>query len=232
MPRRLLFGFEVRAAQSKGENPGSRITFFELDFFSVTGVGARVLLLRRLLLFGGPRCEAAAEGGGPSELPELRRGGCRVLGGERLFVWDGRGLGPGGGGGGIREPPVVDGCRGGAWDGGCDGWAFGAALSRAVGVDCPIPRRNCGMDGIVGLDVSLSPLSRLSVGTARTGGGALEADALGVLWESSSVSIFGVEGPEPCFSCTRSSAVEMVTVASGLGSGGARGRGSVQLRGG
>jgi hypothetical protein len=171
-----LFGFAVRAAQSKGENPGSRITFFEF-FFSVTGVGANVLVLRRLLLFGGPRCEAAADGGGPRELPE-RRGGWR-LGGERLLVWDVRGLGPGGGGGGIREPPVVDGCRGAARDG-CDGWGFGAALSRSVGFDCP-PRRNCGMDGIVGSDVSLSSLSRLSVGTARTGGGALEADALGVL---------------------------------------------------
>jgi hypothetical protein len=46
-----------------------------LGFFSVTGVGARVLLLRRLLLVRGPRCEAAADGGGLSELPELRRGG-------------------------------------------------------------------------------------------------------------------------------------------------------------
>ena len=89
------------------------------------------------------------------------------------------------------------------------------------------------MDGIVGLGVSLSPLSRQSVGTARTRGGALEADALGVLWESSSsVSISGVEGPGPCFPGTGLSAVELVTVASGLGSGGASGRGSVQLRGG
>lgn len=91
----------------------------------------------------------------------------------------------------------------------------------------------CEMDGIVGgCDVLLSPLSRLNVGTARTGSGALDAEALGVLWESSSsVSIAGVETCEPCFRWG-SSVVSAATGAPGLGSGGAKERGSAQLRGG
>ena len=35
-------------------------------------------------MLGGPRWEAAADGGGPREDP-LRRGGCRVLVGARRF---------------------------------------------------------------------------------------------------------------------------------------------------
>jgi hypothetical protein len=92
----------------------------------------------------------------------------------------------------------------------------------------------CEMDGVVvGCDVLLSPLSKLNVGTARTGSGALDAEALGVLWDtSSSVSIDGVETREPCFRCTGSSAVSVATGAPGLGSGEAKERGSAQLRGG
>ena len=95
------------------------------------------------------------------------------------------------------------------------------------------------MDGIVAGDVPLS-LSKLSSGTARTGSGALEADAFGVLWVSSSESI-GVEALESCFSCTGSWDVVAASGASGLGSGGpvgsvgsggAKERCSAQLRGG
>lgn len=90
------------------------------------------------------------------------------------------------------------------------------------------------MDGnVAGCDALLSPLSRLNVGTVRTGSGALDAEALGVLWESSSsVSIDGVETREPCFRCTGSSAVSVATCAPGFGSGGAKEGGSAQLRGG
>ena len=165
------------------------------------------------------------------------------MGVRRFACVAGRGRGTGGGG--IREAaPVVvafggmgDGCGfgGGARDGCGGGWNFGAALSRVVEDACSaVPFTGCEMDGIVaGCDVLLSPLSRLNVGTARTGSGALDAEALGVLWESSSsVSIAGVETCDPCFRCTGSSVVSAATGAPGLGSGGAKERGSAQLRGG
>jgi hypothetical protein len=86
------------------------------------------------------------------------------------------------------------------------------------------------MDGIV--VVSLSPLSRLNVGTAATGVGTLEAEALGVFCGSSStVSIDGVEVREACFRCTSSFAVAAATRAPGLGSGEEE-RVSAQLLGG
>lgn len=106
------------------------------DFFRDTCVGARVLLLRRLPLLGGPRprWEAAADGGGPRELP-LSRGGWSVLVGVRRFACV-AGRGRGTGGGGIREEAPVavafggigDGCGfgGGARDGCGGGWDFGA----------------------------------------------------------------------------------------------------------
>jgi hypothetical protein len=91
----------------------------------------------------------------------------------------------------------------------------------------------CEMDGIVaGCGVSLS-LSRWSSGTVRTGSGAIEADAFGVLWVSSSDSI-GVEALEPCFSSGSFGGVA-ASGASDLGAGGpggAKERGSAQLLGG
>lgn len=242
LPRRLFFGFAASAAQSRGENPGSRITLRDDDFFKDTCVGARVLLLRRLPLLGGPRprWEAAADGGGPRELP-LSRGGWSVLVGVRRFAWF---AGRGRGGGGIREEaPVVvafggieDGCGfgGGARDGCGGGLIFGSSWSRFVEDTCSVvPFMVCEMDGIVaGCDVSLSPLSRLNVGTAEMGVGTLKAEALGVFCESSSsVSIDGVEVREPCFRCTGSFAVAAATGAPGLGSGEEE-RGSAQLLGG
>lgn len=70
-PRRLAFGFEVSAAQSSGEKPGSRTARLE-ELLEGRAGGARLLVggARRW----GPRCEAAAEGGGTRELL-LRRGG-------------------------------------------------------------------------------------------------------------------------------------------------------------
>lgn len=128
----------------------------------------------------------------------------------------------------------IDGCGfgGGARDGCGGGLNFGASWF-VEGRSSAVPFTVCGMDGIAAAcDVSLPPLSRLNVGTARTGSGTLEAEALGVLWESSSsVSIDGVEARGPCFRCTGSLAVA-ATGASGLGSGEAKERGSTQLRGG
>lgn len=69
------------------------------------------------------------------------------------------------------------------------------------------------------VSVSGSP-SRFSTGTASTGGGALDAEAFGVVGElSSSISIGGgVEGPVTCFA-GRGSEVEAGR-ASDRGSGG------------
>lgn len=76
-PRRLLFGFDVSAAQSSGEYPGSKIAFLAVvDGFSVSFVGASELLLVGRLP-GGTRREEAADGGGRSALPALGRGGYR-----------------------------------------------------------------------------------------------------------------------------------------------------------
>lgn len=77
-PRRFSFGLEVLAAQSSGENPGSRAalrdggTFLEgLRLGCVGGARPPVGESRD----GGPRCEAAADGGGARELLVLGRGG-------------------------------------------------------------------------------------------------------------------------------------------------------------
>lgn len=71
-------------------------------------------------------------------------------------------------------------------DGACDE-GLGTPLLLSFSIDWAfVSIVGCGMEGIVaGCDVPLSS-SRLNSGTARTGRGALEADALGVLWLSSS----------------------------------------------
>lgn len=70
-PRRLLRGSLVRVAQSSGEWPGPRITLRD-DRWE----GARVLVVRLLLLAAGLRRDAAAEGGG-------RRADALTFGGTR-----------------------------------------------------------------------------------------------------------------------------------------------------
>lgn len=180
-------GFEANAAQSSGEYPGSRTTLL-LAFLRVTGVGARVLLAWRVPDIGGPRWEAAADGGGRREDPP-RRGGCSL--GSRFGCGVGRGIE----GGGIRLEELVVAGRGGTdcfggggamEDGACDE-GLGTPLLLSFSIDWAfVSIVGCGMEGIVaGCDVPLSS-SRLNSGTARTGRGALEADALGVLWLSSS----------------------------------------------
>ena len=102
-PRSWLFGFAASAAQSRGEYPGSRITLRDADdFLSMSGVGAKVLLLRPVPPpLGARRAEAAAERGVRREA--VIRGGCRPVG----VVWfdrvGGRRRGTGAGGGGIDE---------------------------------------------------------------------------------------------------------------------------------
>lgn len=81
------------------------------------------------------------------------------------------------------------------------------------------------MAGIVAVS-----LFKLSSGTVRTGIGAFEVGAFGVLWESSSNST-GAETLESCRSCTGSSGVVGVTGPVGLGSGGAVGSGGAKERG-
>lgn len=119
-PRRLAFGFEVRAAQSRGEKPGSRTARLEVLLVEEGSLREAWTGGARLLVGGarrwGPRCEDAAEGGGARELL-LRRGGLRP----------GTGPGPGPrnwdccccpvarfrgrGGGGIKEEEsACDGC--------------------------------------------------------------------------------------------------------------------------
>jgi len=75
-PRRLLFGFDVSAAQSSGEWPGSRTTLREeVPGFAPRGTGARVLL-ERPDDDCGTRREDAAEGGGRRGIFEfVGRGG-------------------------------------------------------------------------------------------------------------------------------------------------------------
>lgn len=72
----------------------------------------------------------------------------------------------------------------GARDGCGSGWGFEDSFSRSVDRVCPAdPFVICERDGIVAnceVLPSLSPLSRLNEGTARTGAGAVEAEALGV----------------------------------------------------
>lgn len=117
-PRRLAFGFEVRAAQSRGEKPGSRTARLEVLLVEEGSLREAWTGGARLLVGGarrwGPRCEDAAEGGGARELL-LRRGGLRPGTGPGLRNWDccccpvarfrGRG------GGGIKEEEsACDGC--------------------------------------------------------------------------------------------------------------------------
>ena len=80
-------------------------------------VGANVLLERRLL--GGTRNEAAAEGGGRSELVVFGRGGyCPGVSDEEVWLWDAIGRSRGGAGGGIREELFAAvGCCGGGGGG-------------------------------------------------------------------------------------------------------------------
>ena len=79
-PRRFSFGLEVLAAQSRGENPGSRAALREGGAF-LEGLRLGCFGGARLLLppvgesrDGGPRCDAAADGGGARELLVLGRG--------------------------------------------------------------------------------------------------------------------------------------------------------------
>lgn len=149
----------------------------------MTVVGARVLLLRPLpLLVGGTRRPAAADGGVRRELA-LDLGGWRV--GGALFGWGvcrGRGIG----GGGIREGVGCGVCGDEvtARDGGCILVWAGASLGVVSGSFGPEPFTLVWADEplatLGALSLSLESPFRLSVGTARTGGGALDADALGV----------------------------------------------------
>lgn len=80
-PRRFSFGLEVLAAQSSGENPGSRAALRDggafLEGLRLGCVGGARLLLPPVgeSRDGGPRCDAAADSGGARELFALGRGG-------------------------------------------------------------------------------------------------------------------------------------------------------------
>ena len=78
LPRSRLFGFEVSAAQSSGEWPGSRMIFREarLPGGMIEEVGAIDAFGRTFV--GGTRREAAAEGGG-RRTPFPGRGGADIL---------------------------------------------------------------------------------------------------------------------------------------------------------
>lgn len=110
----------MSAAQSRGENPGSRTARFEafLIGLKVTGVGDREFMLEVGRLPCGTRRDEAADGGGLRVLLALGRGGgSRPAGGERLFCGCGRdcfcSVGgcslEGGGGGGIKEASFATG---------------------------------------------------------------------------------------------------------------------------
>lgn len=120
------------------------------------------------------------------------------------------------------------GSEGAAVDDGCDERLYGFVLP-STGIDWPVGSFvGCDIDGVVaGCDFALS--LRFKSGTARTGSGAFEADALGVLFVSSSGSNGGVVALASCFFCTFSLDVAGSGV-SALGSGGAKERGSAQLR--
>ena len=74
LPRSLWFGFEVNAAQSSGECPGSSTTFREgFDGGGISDEGAMEEFERTFV--GGTRSKEAAEGGGRSAVPFVGRGG-------------------------------------------------------------------------------------------------------------------------------------------------------------
>lgn len=112
-PRRLCFGLQVSAAQSRGEKPGSRTALLDEEvvegeclggFRDGCAGGARLLPDERRC---GPRCDAAAEGGG-ALLPLPSRGGYRPGLGLRNWDWSCWACCPvardrGRGGGGIKE---------------------------------------------------------------------------------------------------------------------------------
>ena len=79
LPRSLLLGSEVSAAQSSGEWPGVSVTWREdLVEFAVRPEGAKAALEK--FFVGGTRSDAAAEGGGRSgALAEGRGGGSMEL---------------------------------------------------------------------------------------------------------------------------------------------------------
>jgi hypothetical protein len=98
LPRSLLLGFEVRAAQSSGEWPGVSVTCFErLAGVGVRREGAKAAVER--VFVAGTRRDAAAEGGGRrGALVEGRGGGGIELnvggfnaGGLRVGVAEGMG---------------------------------------------------------------------------------------------------------------------------------------------
>lgn len=63
LPRSLLLGSDVRAAQSSGEWPGVSVTCRDgLDGVAFRRLGAKAAV--ETVLVGGTRREAAAEGGG------------------------------------------------------------------------------------------------------------------------------------------------------------------------
>jgi hypothetical protein len=174
-PRKLFFGLFASAAQSRGEYPGSRTARFDkLDGCAVSLKGARLLLEGRLE--GGARREAAAEGGGRRELPAFGRGGYRPGGAScGCLGWDIVGRSRGGGGGGIKEELLAAGCGGG-------GMRILSLITDGTG-GFTDPFWICFLSGCFSVVVAVSSLSRCSVGTSSDG--ALDADALGVVWESS-----------------------------------------------
>ena len=193
-PRRFSFGLEVLAAQSSGENPGSRAAlrdggaFLEgLRLGCVGGARPPVGESRD----GGPRCEAAADGGGARELLALGRGALRPGAGPGLRNCDCCVCCPvarsrGSGGGGIKEDEEFAGAEGVGCDNGNGGGgimdSFLDTLSSVVG--------RGGRKILVWLEgedfadpfwigVWLLLLSRSRTGTSSTG--AVAADALGVI---------------------------------------------------
>lgn len=172
-----------------------------------------------------------------SELP-FERGGWRP-GGPLFGCGVGRRRGTEGGGikevfsgaervGGFCAWGSEGGVRDGGWDLVPEFWPL-----RPAGCWLVVPFIICGAIGFVAaLRMSLVSGSRFRAGTARTGLGAFDTEAFGVVGElSSSISIAGgVEGRPSCFA-GRSSEAE-ASGASGRESGGAEGRSGVQLRGG
>lgn len=197
-PRSLWFGFEVSAAQSRGENPGSRTARCEafLAGLRVTGVGDREFMPEAGRLPCGTRRDDAADGGGLRVLLALGlapgRGGSRPAGGERVFCGCGRccfcSVGgcslEGGGGGGIKEASFAT--------GGCaEGLGFGLGSAMIFeGVDGVIDGGSnvgiaiwgvvsCCAFWVAGPLLFVSSSLSWKEGTSKTG--MLDADAFGVV---------------------------------------------------